>query len=106
MLQLVEKSGHSHDSLPNHTRAAFPSQALILIFLSLCWHAGQLDRSSWHHPLRRLSFWAIGSSQPKNLGSAWRRKTISKEELILMVYVASFRNTGTILHLPRDHLTM
>ena len=73
MLQLVErrmvtaKSAASDDSLPNHTLAAFPGQALILIFLSFCWRIGRLDRSSWHHPLRRLSFWAIGRSQPKNV---------------------------------------
>lgn len=62
MLQLVErrmvtaKSAASNDSLPNHTRAGFPGQALILIFLSLCWRAGRLDRSSWHHSLADCRF--------------------------------------------------
>jgi len=62
MLQLVErrmvtaKSAASNDSLPNHIRAGFPGQALILIFLSLCWRVGRLDRSSWHHSLADCRF--------------------------------------------------
>jgi len=62
MLQPVERrmvtarSTASDDFLPNHTCAAFPGQSVILIFLSFCWHADRLDRSSRHHSLRRLSF--------------------------------------------------
>jgi hypothetical protein len=35
-----------------------------------------------------------GKEPAEELGSAWRRKTTSKEELILSVFVASFQNTS------------